>query len=114
MKNPRLISTVGPDNHWEYEIPTFKVSNGGIEDGEGTTIKLCRGNKDNESTPRQEGVFTETLLEVCRTYLNSVNTGELASRETALAITKIDEALMWLNKRAEDRKIRGVQGSYKK
>lgn len=31
-----------------------------------------------------------------------------------MAITKLDEALMWLNKRAEDRALRGVQGTYQK
>jgi hypothetical protein len=32
------------------------------------------------------------------------------SRETATAITKLDEALMWLEKRTRDRMARGVEG----
>jgi hypothetical protein len=32
-------------------------------------------------------------------------------RETSIAITKLDEALMWLNKRTQERKARGVEGS---
>jgi hypothetical protein len=35
------------------------------------------------------------------------------SRETALAITKMEEALMWLEKRTSDRIKRGVEGQYK-
>lgn len=31
-------------------------------------------------------------------------------RENALAITKLEEALMWLEKRTADRKARGVEG----
>ena len=31
-------------------------------------------------------------------------------RENSLAITKLDEALMWLKKRKEDRITRGVEG----
>jgi len=38
----------------------------------------------------------------------------MASRETSMAITKLDEALMWIDKRAQDRALRGVQGTYKK
>lgn len=104
---------MGPDNFWEFNVPTFKVTNEGLEDGEPTTIKLCRGDKTDEDKPRQEGFFTETLLQVCKQYLEGVNVGPLSSRDTAIAITKIDEALLWIGKRAEDRKLREVQGSYK-
>lgn len=31
-------------------------------------------------------------------------------RENALAITKVEEALMWINKRTADRLARGVEG----
>lgn len=113
MNNPRLI-TNEPGDNWTFGVPTYFVDNNGIQDGEGQKIKLCRGNKEDESAPRQEGVFTETLLQVCKQYLEGVNVGALSSRETSMAITKIDEALMWLNKRAEDRKLREVQGTYQK
>jgi len=40
---------------------------------------------------------------------------ELVScRENAIAITKMEEALMWLNKRSQDRQTRGVEGTPKK
>lgn len=64
--------------------------------------------------PMQFICLTESLLEAARQYLVSVNVGDLSSRETSTAITKIDEALMWLNKRASDRKRRQVQGTYDK
>lgn len=35
-------------------------------------------------------------------------------RENALVITKLEESLMWLNKRTEDRKKRGVEGKHQK
>jgi hypothetical protein len=37
----------------------------------------------------------------------------LPSRENALAKTRCEEALMWLNKRTENRKARGVEGTHK-
>jgi hypothetical protein len=115
MKDPRVIhrSSDEPENVWTFHIPTFKVEDDGLKDGEGQFIFLCRGNKTDPSAPRQEGVFTETLLQVCKEYLEGVNKGDLASRETSMAITKIDEALMWIQKRADDRKRRDVQGTYK-
>ena len=114
MQNPRLITHPAPDNVWVFDVPTFKVTNEGLQDGEGATIHLCRGDKSDPTKPRQEGLFTETLLQVCKEYLEGVNKGELANRDTSMAITKIDEALLWIGKRAEDRKLREVQGTYQK
>ena len=39
---------------------------------------------------------------------------KVPSRENSLAITKCEEALMWLEKRTKDRQARGVEGTYKK
>jgi hypothetical protein len=112
MKNPKQIETLVEGV--TYKLPTYKVTSQGIEDGEGVTILFCKGDRNDESKLRQEGVFTETLLQTALQYLQSVNIGPLSTRETSMAITKIDEALMWINKRAEDRKLREVQGTYQK
>lgn len=114
MKNPRKIISTSDTLGRSYEIPTYKVTDNGIEDGAGTVIKFCKGDKSNPETFRQEGVFTETLIQVAKEYLEAVNKGDLASREASMAITKLDEALMWINKRAQDRIDRGVQSTYKK
>lgn len=112
MNNPRSIETIIAGA--AYKVPTYKVTDEGIVDGDGTQIIFCKGNKEDSEAFRQEGVFTETLIQTAKQYLESVNVGELASRDTSMVITKLDEALMWINKRAEDRKIRGVQATYKK
>ena len=112
MNNPKVIKVVIKGA--TYHVPTFKVTNEGIEDGAGIDIVFCKGNKEDESIFRQEGLFTETLIQTAKEYLESVNVGEMASRETSMVITKLDEALMWINKRAEDRKLRGVQATYQK
>lgn len=116
MKDPKIINQPGgPDDVWTFEIPTFKVTNEGLQDGDGVVLQLCRGNKLDENAPRQEGVFSETLIMVVKTYLEKVNApGPLATRETAMVITKLDEALMWMDKRSNDRKRRDVQGTYLK
>lgn len=59
-----------------------------------------------------EGIVN--LLEIVRDRLTAFNKGEFATRENACAITHIEEALMWMAKRADDRAERGVLGTYNK
>lgn len=111
MKNPKLLETVADGA--TYKLPTYKVTPEGIADGEGLLLLFCKGNKEDPNALNQEGVFTETLIQACKQYLESVNVGPMATRDTSMVITKLDEALMWINKRAEDRKLREVQGTHK-
>jgi len=110
MKNPKQIEVIIEGA--TYRVPTFKVTNEGIEDGDGIDIVFCKGNKEDALILRQEGLFTETLIQTAKQYLESVNVGPMATRETSMVITKLDEALMWIQKRADDRKLRGVQATY--
>lgn len=112
MKHPQDIETTLEKS--TYFIPTYGIDNNGLFHAGHITVQFCKGNKADEDTYRQNGLLTETLIALAKKYLEENNVGELSSRETAVAITKLDEALMWLNKRAEDRKIRGVQGTYQK
>ena len=112
MKNPKAIETVIEGA--TYKVPTYKITNEGIEDGAGIEIVFCKGNKLSESDLRQEGLFTETLIQTAKQYLEAVNKGEMATRETSMVITKLDEALMWIDKRSNDRKLREVQATYQK
>lgn len=57
------------------------------------------------------GVLDTDLLEVVRHRLNGFQSGPYATRENAIALTHIEEALMWMNKRVEDREERGVMGT---
>jgi len=112
MKNPKIIETIIPNS--TFGLPTFKITNQGVEDGPQFELEFCKGNAKDELQFRQTGLFTETLIQACKQYLEGVNVGELATRETSMAITKLDEALMWIDKRANDRKLREVQGTYDK
>ena len=69
--------------------------------------------------PRNEpgsvhGVLDTDLLEIVRDRLICFQAGEFACRENACALTHIEEALMWMNKRVEDRVERNVLGTYNK
>lgn len=56
------------------------------------------------------GVIDTDLLEIVRDRLKSFQAGPFSSRENACALTHIEEALMWMNRRVEDRIERNVLG----
>ena len=60
------------------------------------------------------GILDVDLLEIVRDRLKCFQSGEFACRENACALTHIEEALMWMNKRVEDRAERGVLGTNEK
>lgn len=88
-----------------YEIDQI----GGAPDSGGTktVIKFQAG-------PIQEagvnGISGEALLTVVIDRLRSFQAGPFACRENALALTSLEESLMWLQKRTLDRVRRGVEG----
>lgn len=112
MTDPQEVVVVEPKS--TYEIPAYMVTNDGMQDAGTWRIEFCKGNKADEAVPRQVGVFTESLIAAAKKYLEENNVGDLATRETSMAITKLDEALLWIGKRAADRQRRGVQGTYQK
>ena len=59
------------------------------------------------------GVMNEDLIAMVIDRLYSFQESEYKCRENAIAITKLEEALMWLRKRTEDRENRGVEGTHK-
>lgn len=82
------------------------------------------GNKGTDQTfasvkfqkgPVQEhgvnGCFQEDLIAICIDRLRSFQAGDFKCRENALALTKLEEALHWLNHRTNDRQNRGVEGT---
>lgn len=61
------------------------------------------------------GAFVETVIAAAIDRLQYYQygcEGEFACRENALAITKLEEALHWLNHRTAERERRGVEGTH--
>lgn len=82
-----------------------------------TTVGLraiCFQKGPRKDPEARHGVLDEDLLEIVRDRLRAFQAGEFSCRENACALTHIEEALMWLNKRKEDRAERGVLGTYQK
>lgn len=60
------------------------------------------------------GVLDTDLLEIVRDRLKGFQQGQFATRENAIALTHVEEALLWMNKRVEDRIERNVLGTNNK
>lgn len=56
------------------------------------------------------GCQVDTLIETAKLIIEGLNT-KFPCRENSLAITKLDEALMWLEQRTKNRVKRGVEGT---
>lgn len=101
---------VGPGGAYHnYSISTNK-------DGESHSMLLdvyfqCGPRKEENSV---QGVIDTDLLEIVRHRLQCFQAGPFASRENAVALTHIEEALMWMNRRVEDRIERNVLGTNNK
>ncbi|KQC91252.1 ABC transporter ATPase [Clostridium perfringens CP4] len=77
-----------------------------------TTINFQKGARKEEKS--QHGVIDTDLLEIVRDRLHCFQQGEFASEYNQQALIHIEEALMWLNRRVEDRIERNVLGENKK
>ena len=60
------------------------------------------------------GVCNEDLIAMVITRLEYFNQSEFRCRENSMAITKLEEALLWLRKRTMGREQRGVEGTHVK
>jgi len=60
----------------------------------------------------QNGAFVEDVLEVARQRLQFFQASKFRCRENAIALTKIEEALQWLDWRTRQRVIADVENSY--
>jgi hypothetical protein len=58
------------------------------------------------------GAFVESVIDAALGRLRFYQDSKFSCRENACAITKLEEALHWLNHRTAARKARGVEGTH--
>ncbi len=91
----------------KYELDSF-------EGGTPQTIQFIEKRPESEGSTKlvtvNDGTTNEELLAVLIDRIGYLN-GKFPCRENSIAITKLDEALLWLNKRTADRKARAVEGT---
>ena len=83
------------------------------------TTELALALIEFQNGPRKDpdarhGILDCDLLEIVRDRLIAFQNGPMPSRETHMALIHVEEALMWMNKRVEDRAERNVLGTMKK
>lgn len=102
----------GGANH-RYEITGFATESNPShkDDGGGECVILFQNGPINEVGVN--GLTQEVLLSIVCDRLRSFQAGPYASRENALALTKIEEAQHWLLHRTRARMVRGVEGTHK-
>lgn len=86
---------------------------GGFVNGRGLIIEwqdgpLGRG----EDRQPPNGAFVETVIAAAKQRIEHYQAGPFACRENALAITKLNEALHWLQHRTAEREQRQVEGTH--
>ncbi len=96
----------GPGGAWHRYLIQGPNTKGGV------VIVFQEGPRKEASSTY--GVLDCDLLEIVRDRLRCFQGGEFACRENACALTHIEEALMWMNKRVEDRSERNVLGTSEK
>ena len=99
----------GGANH-KYLIEGACQANGDT----GVYVKINFQNGARKLDNSVHGVLDVDLLEIVRHRLKSFQEGEFASKDNEKALTHIEEALMWLNRRVEDRIERNVLGTNNK
>lgn len=92
---------------------------GGSVEGVGLKIEWQNGPlgrpDPNGERKAPNGAFVETVLSAVLQrieYYQTAKEGKFKCRENAIAITKIEEALLWLDKRTRDREARQVEGTH--
>ena len=97
--------------HHEYVIRHFKEDENGASNEIFANIKFQKGPiKENGIN----GCQNEHLIGIVIDRLQCLNQDDFACRENSIAITKLEEALLWLNKRTQDRIARNVEGTSQK
>lgn len=58
------------------------------------------------------GITNESLLAIVIDRLRGFDEGPFRSRENSMALTKLQEGLLWLQCRTRERRARGVEGAH--
>jgi hypothetical protein len=91
----------------------YELSNFENKDEQGQILqfihKVPLGKDSTELQTIADGTTNEELIEMLLNRMNYLQS-KFPCRENAMVITKLDEALLWLNKRTADRIKRNVEG----
>ena len=107
LNNVVSLGEKGPGGAYHEYAISSNVTGDGLD--RLAVIKFQKGPRKDPNS--QHGIIDADLLEIVRDRLKNFQAGEFATRENAIALTHIEEALMWMNRRVEDRIERQVIGT---
>lgn len=88
---------------------------GGSVDGVGLSIQWQNGPLGRGAERiAPNGAFVETVIAAAIQRIEHYNGTQFRCRENSLAITKLEEALHWLNHRTARREAEGTEGTHAK
>ena len=90
--------------------------NGGSVEGIGLKIEWQQGplgRSEDGTRVEPNGAFIETVIAAATQRLAYYQNSKFNCRENAIALTHLETALLWLNKRTQDREDRKVEGTHK-
>lgn len=96
----------------QYELSNFEN-----KDQQGQILQFIHKEPKEEGSAElvtiSDGTTNEEVLEMLIDRMNFLQS-KFPCRENAIVITKLEESLMWLNKRTQDRLKRNVEGKHLK
>lgn len=105
------------EEEYKYNAPhRFKVVKARKDDEENDGTEVLADIHFQEGPIKEcgvNGVNNEDLINMVIRRLECFQESDYKCRENALAITKLEEALLWLRKRTMGREARGVEGTSK-
>lgn len=88
---------------------------GGSVSGIGLEIEWQKGplgRIEDGTRVEPNGAFVETVIAAVVKRIEFYQESKFKSRENAIALTHLETALLWLNKRTQDREKRKVEGTH--
>lgn len=96
---------------------TYELSNFENKEAQGQKLQFIHKEPITEGSTElrtvADGTTNEEVLEVLINRMNYLQS-KFPCRENTIVITKLEESLMWLNKRTSDRIKRNVEGKNEK
>ena len=90
------------DISYEWQSPSAETGGTGVQ-----RLEFQRGAIKEVG---RNGITDEVLIAVLLDRLRGFQNGPFKCRENSLAVTKLEEALHWMNHRTNERVARGVEG----
>ena len=97
----------------KHDVDADGNPTGGITHSVGIDIRWQEGPLGRGADRKEpNGAFVEGVVQAAIGRLRHYQSSKFSCRENAIALTHLETALLWLQKRTEDREAREVEGTH--